>query len=490
MTDHPAVVARRLVQELKGKRDPRSLVAAAKKIEDEGQAAWALIRISSDPRLTFPEAAQALQDALQRIEGLDRLSRRAELWADLLRRLPTWRAGARHKHAAPTRAMTMDRVIQDIEAMPDGQWVLDVITAGAGHVDAKGRARLLRRAALNQGFEVAGCRAVLRAAPMGEEKSLRAEIELLPAPLQAHLLGRVHTRDAIAAAWDIQDRTQRLEELRVLVWRADDQATLEAIVASAAKRDGADRARVLTTAAARADKLGLCVAWFDEAADVVAKIEDPRVRAKEAAKLATALERAGTLVPDALRDAAKTTDGTKASSHSGHVEKSATPRTAPAANRHTLALVNGYDGGLGPNHIRAIARAAPLCDAFDLDLLLVDFPVKDASSLAVIVASETRIGEERHVAALADAGRLHLRAWSDEAPWPGDLVASTPKPAAHKRRSLEGATCLLMGLGHHGLPKAILDAVPSHYEITGKEVSLETATAMGILAERLRATAL
>jgi hypothetical protein len=76
-------------------------------------------------------------------------------------------------------------------------------------------------------------------------------------------------------------------------------------------------------------------------------------------------------------------------------------------------------------------------------------------------------------------------------------VATTPHPEPAKAADLAGALararaagtgrlCVLMGLGKRGLPASLLRAVASHVELTGQGVSLETATAMGVVAERLR----
>ncbi len=193
---------------------------------------------------------------------------------------------------------------------------------------------------------------------------------------------------------------------------------------------------------------------------------------------------------------------------------SAAPRAAPGATavlppvpsgtmRHVLALYDTYEGGIKSTHLRAIARAAPLCAAFGLDLALVGFPTKDLAPLLDAAERETRIGGGgRHLRALADAERIHLVPATRDAPpedWGrlGIPVATTSRPDRAKSTDLAGAAkhsptgriCLIMGLGRSGLPDSLLDQAPLHFEITGANVSLETATAMGILAERLRAFA-
>ena len=76
-------------------------------------------------------------------------------------------------------------------------------------------------------------------------------------------------------------------------------------------------------------------------------------------------------------------------------------------------------------------------------------------------------------------------------------VATTSRPAKEKATSLEKALeqarathplkrlCFIMGLGKKGLPRSLLDNVEHHVELTGSNIPLETATAMGIIAREL-----
>lgn len=177
----------------------------------------------------------------------------------------------------------------------------------------------------------------------------------------------------------------------------------------------------------------------------------------------------------------------------------------------TLGLYNSYD----PQHFheamrRAIARAAPLAAAFDYNLVLFGFPfaayrTKDGAApnprtpqeLAALVADSTTIGEGgEYLLDLARAGRFQSYPFPDPGfpPQLGEAVLATRTPDPARRVPLDdlatrvrrGASLLfLIGLGPRGVPARIREAAPHHLELTGKDYSLETATAMGVLAGRL-----
>lgn len=171
--------------------------------------------------------------------------------------------------------------------------------------------------------------------------------------------------------------------------------------------------------------------------------------------------------------------------------------------RHILALYDTYEGSLKQVHLRAIARAAPLCYGFDLDLALIGFPEKKLDKLVEKARKETNVGQGgKYISLLSGEGRIHLIHASGSEP-PGDWdaiglpVATTSKPDPGKLMPMAGAVklaekkhpkkviCLIMGLGRQGLPRSLLSSVPLHLELTGKQIPLETATAMGIMVQQL-----
>jgi len=164
-----------------------------------------------------------------------------------------------------------------------------------------------------------------------------------------------------------------------------------------------------------------------------------------------------------------------------------------------------------------LARVGPVAMAFDCDVATFGFPfeqarfrkatrtqsLRDPSEIAAFVAQSTTIGEGgEHFTALTEAGRFRAYPFPADALTPafppalGNVVATTPYPSPAKRcapldtaRELAAGhpQLLIFGLGPRGLPQAILDAALRHLEITGRGVSLETATALGALPAMVQA---
>ncbi len=160
----------------------------------------------------------------------------------------------------------------------------------------------------------------------------------------------------------------------------------------------------------------------------------------------------------------------------------------------TLGLFNTYSGStMKDAHIRVVARAAPLCYAFNLNLCLFEFPVKDAASLTSMVEKGTQIGDgQGYIEMLFEEGRLFVLDSPKNPVHPklGMIVAVTSNPDHEKRTELKALFgkrpfCAVMGLGSSGLPKNILKLSKYHLELTGRNITLETCTAMGILASKL-----
>ncbi len=153
--------------------------------------------------------------------------------------------------------------------------------------------------------------------------------------------------------------------------------------------------------------------------------------------------------------------------------------------RMTLILYNTYDKNRWHEaHKRAIARAAPVCYAFDCNLAIMNFPChrEDIESI------NTTIGNSGiYLKKLMEENRFLIV--DKYQPQFGIPIATTSKPENKKNISTEDIINLLykkpcglyVGLGRHGLPKDILKSCNYHLDITEKEISLETCTAIGII---------
>jgi hypothetical protein len=168
-----------------------------------------------------------------------------------------------------------------------------------------------------------------------------------------------------------------------------------------------------------------------------------------------------------------------------------------ARGRMTIGLYNSYDPvKFAEAHRRALARAAPVALAFDANVAAFGFPfereLRTPQAIAAWVAETTSIGEEgRYLRELADAGRLLTFDFPKRGfpPQLGEVVMTTNHPhgnkavdAAFLAQLLEAGRSfvLVFGLGPHGLEDSdVLDLGRYHFDLTGRGIVLETATAIG-----------
>jgi hypothetical protein len=162
----------------------------------------------------------------------------------------------------------------------------------------------------------------------------------------------------------------------------------------------------------------------------------------------------------------------------------------------TLGLYNSYDPvKMHEAHRRALARAGPLCLAFDCNLVSIGFPygreMRTPAEIVAWISETTSIGKDgQYLVRLAEAGRFQAVGFPDRGfqPQYGLPVLTTcrpdPKKAATSRQAAEllagGQSVLLVfGLGPRGVPKEVHQMCPRHLDVTGRGLSMETATALG-----------
>lgn len=509
MADHPPAKARALIQEAKAGRRPMSeLLGEARAITDASFVAEALAGLAEDPRLDVASAGRAFVDAASALNRVERAFRKAEAGGEVARRIARWRPGDPEAQAHKEKAFaSLANTAQQLHGKDLASLALALAKVSPEH-----RAAMLRLV-LNHGADpVEDAKAILAT---GSGPGVQEALVAAPPQHQAKLLAYHRAHGGETTLDDSLDTAVRLapaerrEALRAIIAAAP-LADLPAIHAKL-PAEPSERGRLLCALAAQADKRGdpeRARGWFEEAQANASRLPPGKERDAVMRNVEAGWSRLGGAAPSqpqGTRSSHMPGPGPSTGPSAPAASLGAKPvpaadgeakHAAPTGPRHVLALVDAYEGRLGDAHFRALGRAAPLCWAFGLDLGLVGFP-GDAASIVRSAGQSTGIGEGgQYLEKLAASGRVH-RMPESPAPGLGFLVATTPRPdpgkaldfpaAAKKAKaSGDGRLVVLVGLGPKGLPGEWMKAAPVHLELTGDNVSLETATAMGIIAERMR----
>lgn len=511
MADHPPAKARALIQDAKaGRRPITELLGEARAITDASFVAEALAALAEDARLDVITAGRALAEAATALNKVERAFRKAEAGAEVARRAARWRPD--DAEAEPHRAKAYASLANTAQSLHGKD--LSALALSIAKVAPAHRAAMLRLVLHHGADPIEDAKAILATGPgPGVEQAL---VEA-PVAHQAKLLAyhRAHGGETpLEASLDAAralPTEQRREALRAIIAAAP-LSDLAAIHAKLPAEPG-ERGRLLCTLAAQADRQhdkAQARAWFDEAAAIAANLPEGKDRAAIQRNVEAGVARlGGAIAKPAAPVPAVATPPPAAVAPAPPAAPAAVPapRTpavtpvalvkAKAGARHLFALVDAYEGQLGEVQLRAIGRAAPLCWAFGLDLALVAFPVKSVEEVVAKAGRSTGIGEGAgYLEKLAAAGRVQLLG-AEPGAAPGFLVATTPKPDSGKAADFPAcltqakaagtpSLTVLVGLGPKGLPGSWMKAAAAHLELTGENVSLETATAMGIIAERMR----
>ncbi len=528
--------------------NPEEFIKEARSLGEPYYRAQALFTLSAQlplkPKAAIELAQEAFLEAGQEVRGW----RKAELLTTLAKRLKSWRGQDTGELAGWNREKLARKLLDQILEMPVGKGLSEAILGVSTHLPGSCQEPLLERALKNPGFEQEDSKTVLRswARSCDPEHVMKLLEEAQDLRGRAKLLGYLHFQrrkaghkdrsptpfaEALVAADQLPPDEEYLDTLRYLATMAKSKQEFMALYHKTPHFPGpVFKVRLLNTLAGRADKAGfgnLTRLWLKEAGELIRTHSEPRERVQLSLNLAQGLFRTGlreeaeNLFREVELDLEKLDPETATASlwqrlgkamkicgflsTQGNVEPRKEVHGVKVASglRHVLALFDAYEGGLGPVHYRALARAAPLCFAFDLDLALVGFPTDNLDKLVREARKETGVGKGgKYLKQLADQDRIRLiPATRRKAPerWagPGIPVGTTSKPDPQKAMSFSELLVraragtpepliLLMGLGKKGLPTVLLNAVSYHLELTGKNVPLETATVMGILTERLR----
>ena len=503
--EHAPSAYRKIIKGSKSGNMPvKKLIEDARHLSDPYYTALALFGLSMDKRLEEAEASKLMSEALKQVGKEQRPWRRAELITSICKTGKDFVAS--------------EDIIKLIEKIPEPKARAEAISGTVKYLGCEITPQLLKMAVTNHEQVAESCKPVIKfwikECPEFENmldildkiKDSQVKIRLL-GYLQLQLArAKIQTTEPIEMAVELAGQLpgqERLSVLKDLASQSEDIESLEAIVASITSLETLmEEASLLTTLAGSADKAGqkeLALDWFNSAFECLNEIDDPVEPAGIRLNLAIGYQRLGQdeLANDNFQlanDGAKDNEKLKSRIQKamGHVPEKKPEPVIQKSNRHVLALYDTYEGKLSSTHLRMIARAAPLCIAYGLDLALLDFPIKDLNTLAKKVSADTNVGKGgRYLKELVHENRILLITNPDEA---GLAIATTSHPDKKKLIALDDARkkaknhsqkrlCVIMGLGRKGLPKKLLDSVGHHAEITGSNVSLETSTAMGIIAQ-------
>jgi uncharacterized protein len=489
--EHAPSQARAIAQAAKRGEDLKALAKKARDIDDPYHAAWALFHLTQDS----PRYAQL---ALDRFDQVDQSWRRAELAAEVAPRLD------RDGETAFTLAR---RVI----LLPAGKARSQALTRLAKRVPPDRLPELLAAAVQDPETATDDAKAILRAWVQDPAGDMETPISQSDPDTRARLYGYLNLQaakdkkslipdaltKALQAITENPDPENRVSHLRYLATVCQTMQELQTVLDHEAAND--DRVRLLQKAIAQADRFGEkehALRLLEEARSLSKDIEDETTKEKAQANLDQAEARlTGTPTKSGPQGKDAPREKSEILPQKGDKRQDPPPIPLPPAPRSIIALHNGYTGDLATAHKRVIARAAPLCAAFGLDLMLIGFPAEDEKALTQAVEQDTRIGEGAgYLRLLLEQGRIHFvqpQHHADPSKWntPGNIIATTPHPAPGKQVPLEKVAerpILVVGVGPQGLPARLLQQAPHHLELTGHQVSLETATALGVIAERLR----
>jgi hypothetical protein len=413
------------------------------------------------------------------------------------------------------REMLFDKILDSVVSMPAGQSLSDAIKGCSPRIGCARLGSLLERAGSNKGFEVEDSKAVIRhwATHCGREgPKIENIIEILEKveskAIRSRLLGYLHIQcrkskvpvgpaNPLQAAVDAASGApaeERLDALQYLAKQSSKKDEIEVVAGGVGGlKDPANAAKLLATLGGSADRAGkkeMALDLFTQGLRISSRIENPKDKARIRKNLTNGLERCGDVKKEKSRK--EEIKGVKVSLKEKKEE-----------GNGMLALYDTYEGGLKTVHARAVARAAPLCVAFGLDLALMGFPADNLEELVKTVASDTNVGKGgKYLKELAREGRVVLVSCTKSKPpedWEelGLPVATTSRPSRDKKVDMakaaalaaslhpEKRVCIIMGLGKRGLPQALLEAIPYHLELTGTGIALETATAMGVIAAKM-----
>ncbi len=482
---HDPSACRRILREAREEGLSRKLFDLAQDLQDGVYRAEALCGLCASDEMEEDDRVEWVPIIIESMLEEERAWRMAESIGIIAKSSGNW-PGARARKAL------MEHLISLTGGLPAGDARVDALKSISPKVPEQRLPELFLLAVENQGMEAKAARPVMKAIVATKNHDMISQItasltEATP-DIAVKFLDNLHHL-AIDAGLTLNPTALELtlpllnsadfETVRTVCIHASTPAEVRAL-AVALDGESEDAVRYTVTLAGRADRTGdaeLARELLEKAANRVDSL-DQRTATRIKRNIAKGFVhlgeqgRAEELVP--MHDSEA---------------KTAQPDDVDVERRdHTMALVGTYDGAIATPHLRALARAAGIAWGFGLDIALIDWPTEDLEGLCERAQKESGTAGVNHLPDLLSSQRIQLLSVEEALSGKvGHPIATTHQPTGGSvdLAAFEGGLCMFIGLGRQGLPKSLLENCPDQFELTGIGASLETAVAMGAIAQRL-----
>jgi hypothetical protein len=483
---HDPSACRRILREARDQGLSRQLFDLAQDLQDGVYRAEALCGLCASDEMEEDDRVEWVPVIVESMLEEDRAWRLAESIGIIAKSTSNW-PGARSRKAL------IEHLIAITGGLPTGDARVDALKSISSKVPEQRLPELFLLAVENYGMEAKAVRPVMKSIVATKNLDMISEItasitEATP-DIAVKILDNLHRLaneanltlepTALELALPLLDSAD-FETVRTLCIHASTPAEVRTL-SETLDGENEDAIRYAVTLAGIADRAGdaeLARDLLEKAASLVDSL-DERTAGRIKRNLAKGFVRLGD--QERAEDLAPMHDSKVVIAQSdddGEVE----------GRGHTMGLVGTYEGAVATPHLRALARAAGIAWGFGLNIALIDWPTENLHELCERAQKESGTAGVNHLPALLASQRIQLLS-IDEAlsGRVGHPIATTHQPVGGSvdLTAFDGRICMFIGLGRQGLPKSLLDNCPDQFELTGIGASLETAVAMGAIAQRL-----
>ncbi len=482
---HNPSACRRILREVREQGLSSKLFDLAQDLQDGVYRAEALCGLCASDEMDEDDRVEWVPIIIESMLEEERAWRLAESIGIIAKSAGNW-PGARSRKAL------IEHLIVLTGGLPAGEARVDALKSISSKVSEQRLPELFLLAVGNHGMESKAARPVMKSIVATKNHDMISEITAsiteAPPDLAVKFLDNLH-RLANEASLTLEPTALELslpllksadfEIVRTLCSHASTPAEVR-MLAETLDGDNENAIRYTVTLAGRADRTGNAEYARDLLEKAVTRVDS--LNERTAARIKKNIAKGFVHLGDQGRAEEL------APMHDSEMKTPQSDEEGVERRGHTMALVGTYDGAVSTPHLRALARAAGIAWGFGLDIALIDWPTENLEELCGRAQKESGTAGVNHLPALLTSKRIQLLSVDDALGGrAGHPIATTHQPVGGSvdLTTFDGNLCVFIGLGRQGLPKSLLDNCPDQFELTGIGASLETAVAMGAIAQRL-----